>query len=312
MMTAQTKPNDAAVMDSSVSEPHAVATACPACSNGKRVEAGFHVENDIPLYHCSQCGLGALDIKGADHEGFDEYWTEINQKIYADPAVIQELTDKYRHYYSKVISKVPSKRFLDVGSGAGISIGAAASLGFEATGIEPSSYAVALSRKRFDIPVVEGLLHADDDLPRDYGMLALWDVIEHVIDPQELLDACNKHLAKGGVLLLETPDEATLLRGMLRFFGNLGIRSLDKRCSIYYRAHRFYFTRAAMTSLLTRCGFEQIEFFGEHTMFEKELLKKKLYGRTSPMKMFFLRMTFAILKRLPFMANKMVVAAVKK
>jgi hypothetical protein len=64
--------------------------------------------------------------------------------------------------------------------------------------------------------------------------------------------------------------------------------------------------------LLTRCGFEQIRFYGEHTMFEKELLKKRLYGQSSPLKLMVFKTVFFVLKRLPFMANKMVVTAVKK
>lgn len=285
---------------------------CPACLGIGRTAANFVVDGRISLYHCVDCGLGALELDGTDHEGFDEYWTEINQRIYADPAVMKELTAKYEGYFARVKDAVPNRRFLDVGSGAGMSIGAAARLGFEATGIEPSANAVALSRRQFDVPVIQGLLQRDDELPRDYGMLALWDVIEHVVDPEDLVLACQEHLAPGGILLLETPDEGTLLRGILRGVGALNLPGINPRKSIYYRAHRYYFTRTAMARLLERCGFSRIRFFGEHTMFEKELLKKKLYGRLPAWKGVIFRLAFAVLKRLPLMANKMVVVAVKK
>src|SRR5205823_1277159 len=101
-------------------------------------------------------------------------------------------------------SSVPNNRYLDVGSGAGVSIAAAAKFGFDVHGIEPSRHAVALSRSRFDLPVTQGLLGVDDELPRDYGMLSLWDVIEHVSDPVALVRTCNQHMATGGVLVLET------------------------------------------------------------------------------------------------------------
>ena len=284
---------------------------CPACGSLHRDDAGFLVDETIPLFHCRDCGLGALALEDGTEEGYDEYWSDVNQQIYADPAVISELTAKYEGYFKKVESEVPNKRFLDVGSGAGMSIGTAARMGFDATGVEPSEHAVALSRRLFDVPVIRGLLGADDALPRDYGMLALWDVIEHVGDPEALLRTCHMHLAPKGLLLLETPDEGTLLRRMVRTIGKLGIPGLDQRNNIYYRAHRFYFTRRAMTSLLERCGFGSVRYYGEHTMFGKELRKKKLYGGLSPMKEACLRMVFMALKHLPVMANKMVVVAVK-
>lgn len=275
------------------------------------MDAGVIVDKRFPLFHCRHCGLGALDIRDEEESGFDEYWTDVNQRIYAEPAVIAEMTDKYEGYFRKVDAEVPNRRYLDVGSGAGMSIGAAAKLGFEATGIEPSANAVALSRRQYDLPVIQGLLRADDALPKDFGMLSLWDVIEHVSDPEALLRACHQHLAPGGVLLLETPDEGALLRKMIRAFGRLGIAGLDPRRGIYYRAHRLYFTRPAMSHLLKRCGFVRIRYHGERTMYRKALSKKRLYAGLSPAKELLLRIVFAMLKHLPLLANKMVVIAVK-
>jgi len=284
---------------------------CPACGGTGRVDSGLAVDSRFPLFHCRECGLGALDIGDAAEEGFDDYWSDVNQSIYADPAVIAELSTKYEGYFRMVEAEVPNRRFLDVGSGAGMSIGTAAKMGFAATGIEPSEKAVALSRRQFDVPVICGLLQANDALPRDYGMLALWDVIEHVDDPGALLRVCHAHLDPGGVLLLETPDEGALLRKFICAVGRLGIPGLDLRLNIYYRAHRFYFTRLAMTRLLERCGFGRVRYYGEHTMFQKELRKKRLYGRISPAKELFLKIAFTLLKQLKFLPNKMVVIAVR-
>jgi 2-polyprenyl-3-methyl-5-hydroxy-6-metoxy-1,4-benzoquinol methylase len=284
---------------------------CPVCGGANFCTSRFVVEQRFALYHCATCGLGLLDISGTDDDGFDEYWDAINQRVYADPAVIGELSAKYERYFRLLRSAVPNKRFLDVGSGAGISIGTAARLGFEAIGVEPSANAVALSRRQYQVPVVHGLLRADDDLPRDFGMLALWDVIEHVADPETLLRICHQHMADGGVLLLETPDEGTLLRAIIRVVGAMAVLGFDPRRNIYYRAHRYYFTRQAMTRLLQRCGFGSVRFFAERTMYEKEQLKKRMYGDLSRVKEFGLRSAFLLFKHLPFLANKMVVAAVK-
>jgi 2-polyprenyl-6-hydroxyphenyl methylase/3-demethylubiquinone-9 3-methyltransferase len=182
---------------------------------------------------------------------------------------------------------------------------------FEAMGIEPSSVAVELARGRFDVEVECGLLDASSQLPRDFGVLTLWDVIEHVEDPEALVECCASHLAEGGVFVLETPDGDTPLRSLIRWLGSLGVSSLDMRGSVYYSAHRYYFNRRAMRQLLQRCGFSDIRFYAEHTMYKKELLYYEMYGMNSPLKKTAIRAVAAITRALPFLGNKMVVTAVK-
>ena len=287
------------------------ARVCPACCSTSWSASGFLADGRFPLVHCEGCGLGALRIADSDEGGFDEYWSEVNQRIYADPAVVGELAAKYERHYRREQPALPNKRFLDVGSGAGVSVGTAAKLGFQAVGIEPSAKAVALSRQHYDAPITHGLLGADDALPRDFGLLSLWDVIEHVEDPEALVRACHAHLAPGGAMILETPDEGALLRRLIVAEGRVAIGPLDLRRSIYYRAHRYYFTRAAMTRLLERCGFTQLRYYSEHTMFEKELRKKALYDAMPVWRQRVLRVVFALLRATPLLANKMVVVAYK-
>jgi SAM-dependent methyltransferase len=287
---------------------------CPGCGRPGLYPTALVVEREYRLMKCRVCGLGALDVPpgedGGDH-GFDEYWDDVNRRVYGDPRVVAELRAKYLRYYERLVAQAPNRRFLDVGSGAGISVDAARRAGFEARGVEPSPSAVSLSRERYGIPVAEGLLTGDDDLPRDFGVLSLWDVVEHTADPEGLLRACAAHLVPGGIFLLETPDEGALLRGLIRTAGRLGGRA-DAPPSIYYRAHRFYFTRAAMQRMLERAGFVEVEFRAERTMYEKELLKKRLYGGMTAGRERRLRAVFGVLRRAPLLANKMVVVARKR
>src|SRR5689334_212367 len=107
---------------------------CPACRSTRWSASGFLANGRFPLVHCEGCGLGALTIVDSDEGSFDEYWSEVNQRIYADPAVVGELAAKYERYYRRAQPALPNQRFLDVGSGAGVSVGTAAKLGFQAVG----------------------------------------------------------------------------------------------------------------------------------------------------------------------------------
>lgn len=276
------------------------AFTCVACRGTRSLDGDYVVGGRFPLQRCADCGMGRLEIAESADEDFDEYWDEVAAAIYAAPAVVAELRQKYRRYFGTLARLAPNRRFLDVGSGAGISVHTAQEeFGFDARGIEPSARAVELSRARLGVEVTRGLLGVERDLPRDFGALTLWDVVEHVGNPEDLLRECHDHLAPGGVFLLETPDEDALLRRLIRGLATLGVDRLDARGSIYYRAHRFYFTRRAMRGMLERCGFRQVRFHTEHTMYEKELLYTAHYSPGSKAKRFAVRTTANLTRVFP-------------
>ncbi len=285
---------------------------CPTCGHVAAIYRGLKVSGTHDLFRCPGCGMAFLEITGDEEDApFDEYWDAANEEIYGDPGVVAELTRKFGRYLPVVEALAPNRRILDVGSGAGIFLHAAKEYGFEPLGVEPSGRAVAICRRRYSaLPVVQGLLCDEDELPRQVGCITLWDVIEHVPDPEGLLSVCAAHLAEGGLLLLETPDEGALLRHLIRFAGHLSPR-LDQRRKIYYRAHRYYFTRCAMEMLLRRSGFHLVRAFRDHTMFEKSLLKLRHYQGLSGPREQLLRLIYAGLSVTPWMGNKMVVLARK-
>lgn len=284
---------------------------CAACLGTDVTPAEYLVERKYPLLSCNNCGLSFLDIPDGDttEEGFDDYWNEVNEHIYTHSSTISELTNKYNYYFSQL--EVPVKTtLLDVGSGAGICVHVAQNHGFVAMGVEPSRRGAELSQKSYPINVVCGLVSDDDDLPRDFGVVTLWDVIEHVADPESLVKSCGSHLVNGGYLMLETPDEGAFIRRIIRAVSGVRIVGDIKR-NIYYRAHRQYFTTAAMEYLLLRCGFREIRFYKQRTMYGKALLKSSLYGKITPLKRIWLRSIYWLLNRLPLLHNKMVVVAKK-
>jgi len=256
--------------------------------------------------------MAFLDVSTEEDDApFDEYWDAANEAIYGDSRVVAELTRKFARYLPFMGELAPNRRLLDVGSGAGIFLDAARNHGFEPLGVEPSGRAVTICRRRYPgLRVTRCLLSEADDLPRGVGCITLWDVIEHVPDPEALLSACALHLGEGGLVLLETPDEGALLRKMIRGAGSLSSR-LDQRRKIYYRAHRYYFTRRAMAMLLRRTGLEPVRFFRDHTMFEKSILKLRHYQGLSGLRERLLRLAYVALAVAPGMGNKMVVIARK-
>ncbi len=285
---------------------------CLACGSQNVETSNFLVARKFPLWHCADCGFAFVDFanESASEDSFEEYWDDVNRVIYTQKSVINELRNKYRVYFNKLLN-VKNKRLLDVGSGAGICVDTARQFGFDAMGVEPSENGVNLSRETYGINVVNDLLRPDDDLPRNFGVLTLWDVIEHVLDPEELIRTCADHIEEHGYLVLETPNEGSLVRKLVRALSRI-IPQIDLRRNMYYRAHRYYFTNKAMRELLTRCGFDEIQFYKERSMREKAKMKLDLYfPNISPVVRSTRKTMFWLMKKLPFTKNKMVVIARK-
>lgn len=84
----------------------------------------------------------------------------------------------------------------------------------------------------------------------------MWDLLEHVNDPQAALAAARRLLAPDGVLLVFTIDSASLFNlagdALWRASGGRAVRPLKL---LYDARHNFYFTRPALTRVLADAGF---------------------------------------------------------
>ncbi|MDP3963535.1 MAG: class I SAM-dependent methyltransferase [bacterium] len=96
-----------------------------------------------------------------------------------------------------------TQTLLDVGAATGYFVALARQNGWDASGIELSSHAVEIAHKK-NIPVTQGAL-VSAALGGSYDVVTLWDVIEHVPDPDQNLDVVFRLLKPGGVAAFITP-----------------------------------------------------------------------------------------------------------
>lgn len=115
-----------------------------------------------------------------------------------------------------ICSRVPGK-LLDVGCGSGRIMHLAKNLGWDATGLEIDPDAVAAARLT-GLNVVEGDYRALASFENKYDLVICSHVIEHVDQPQMLLDLLTSSVAEGGVLAIAFPNAESLLRKHYRKF----------------------------------------------------------------------------------------------
>ena len=96
-------------------------------------------------------------------------------------------------------------RALDVGCGTGQLLWFLQSLGAEPVGVDVDPAAVEFVRDQLGLAVHRGMIDAVVE-PGSFDLVALQDILEHVLDPRGVLERAVRLLRPGGLLYLWTPN----------------------------------------------------------------------------------------------------------
>lgn len=140
-------------------------------------------------------------------------------------------------------------RLLEVGTGAGFFLKAAARAGWDVAGVELSEEGAAFARDRLGLDVRQERAEAMTFEPGSFDVAVMSEVIEHLFDPRAVLEAVWRALRPGGVLLVTTPNFAAASRHALGVNWSV-ISPLE---------HMYYFTEATLSRMLEASGFRILE-----------------------------------------------------
>lgn len=146
------------------------------------------------------------------------------------------------------VSQLPtnhSRRLLDIGAGAGVFTKVAADNGWTVTAVDPSLDVEQISKLN-----ITGFKGSLEDIPQNerYDVITMWDVIEHVENPTEVIRAAMDLLDERGWLVVETGN----YKSAARVLGGIDHW-------IYQLDHRWYFSPDSMVKILKQSGFTEFE-----------------------------------------------------
>lgn len=247
-------------------------TSCQVCGSHERT-LKFD-DGPYQVYTCSECGFVYVSPRLRGQALLDvyneHYWKSDNpkQRGYADYASEAELYLKTYRKRMKLVSKwLPERgRVLDVGCAAGYFLRVAQEHGHDVHGVELSEpiaqEAIAsLGDERVFHGFLEDCIKARGWEDHSFDLVTIWDVIEHVPDPQELLATIRRMIKPGGKLLLETQNVAS------SFAGKMG------KAWHHYKhdEHLYHFNPDTIRRLLGDCGYEVLacgsKFAGKYVSF---------------------------------------------
>lgn len=224
------------------------------------------VEGQFSIVQCQNCGIYLLTPKISSEE-MEKYYPDdyicYLEAIEDDPKPISRFTRKNAlNKRCKQITKRVEKpgKILDVGCATGIFLDGMQQRGWDATGVEPNQEAAAYARQRFGLDVFNGFLDEAHFPDETFEVVTLWDVLEHVPDPNAFMAETHRILKPNGLVLGTLPNAKAWERYL---FGEYWLGWEIPR---HYRSH----TPETIEAFLDRHGFADFELFsfiGRHGAF---------------------------------------------
>lgn len=206
------------------------------------------------VVRCNLCNLVYLNprlnpevIIESYAEGEDEsFIAQDAMRIRTFEKSLRQLANKHKIPLSK------KTKILDIGCAGGAFLKAAHNLGLTTKGIEPNKWLSEYARKHYGLDVQAGVLSDFRFEDNSFDVITLWDVIEHVPNPEFELREIHRILKPGGLLVINYPDHVSL-----------PARLLGRKWPFWLSVHLTYYTPETIKKHLNKCEFS-VESIGPH------------------------------------------------
>ncbi len=197
-------------------------TTCPLCA-GRHLRQVFQIKtwSTYEIEKCRDCGF-VFAAPRPSAEALDRFYTSTyferdraTNLGYANyRSVAEENARRMWHEFKLLLAgrAVSPRRVLDVGCATGGFLAEAKADQWEGVGVEFSEFAIDVARREFGLQVLKGDVFHPELPEHSFGLVTMWHVLEHVIDPLATLDQARKLLAPGGLLFVELPNWSSVGR----------------------------------------------------------------------------------------------------
>jgi 2-polyprenyl-3-methyl-5-hydroxy-6-metoxy-1,4-benzoquinol methylase len=231
--------------------------ACALCG-ADDTRPRFHKFN-LTVVQCNRCRLVYTNPRLPK----DQLWTRYSEDYFWDEYMRaleierdgQVDLNRFAVHHGPLLSLFqiyhpPPDRLLEVGAAAGLFMKSAERAGWTVQGLEPLPAPAAFARERLGLDVLQDTVEDAPFEDASFDGVAMFETIEHVLDPPGMLRAVRRLMRPRGLLVLTTPNWEALTR-----------HALGRQWAVISPAeHLYYFSEATLTAMLTRAGFSWVHY----------------------------------------------------
>lgn len=174
---------------------------------------------------------------------------------------MNDAVNYYQNYREEMKPLLPThySRVLEIGCGEGY-FRDNLSLGHEYWGVEPTAEIANRAMERLDKVLIGTYEEVADHIPSGYFDLVICnDVIEHMTDHDQFLQAIKSKMKAGGCLVASIPN----VRHILNLFEVLVKKDWEyKNEGILDRTHFRFFTKKSLQRIIAENGYQSDQFIG--------------------------------------------------
>lgn len=223
---------------------------CPLCGAAPDEARVIFVKFGFPYRRCNHCATTYVSpmlrsdvlVQSYEQSEFNDNWMR---------TLMGEVEQSFnRPKFELGIRQIAEQagapgRLLELGSAVGQFLEVARDGGWAVTGIEFNSVGADYCRAK-GLEILQEPL-TDETFPAaSFDAVAMWEVLEHVIDPRQIIRASAKALRPGGVILIVVPN-----------VDSLAAQIMQDQCNMFRgTAHLNMFNPATLARLLEEEGFE--------------------------------------------------------
>ncbi len=216
--------------------------SCPLCGSPNLQPAPLQPEPPFGLLQCGACGGIALSprpLRSAMGAYYDAY--------YGSEASAQKSERQARRatrHFSRLARHARAGRLLEIGAGDGYFLDAARRAGWTVEGLELSQPRVARAQEWFNLELKCADLDHAPFPAESFDAICMFQLIEHVHDPRNVLQRVHRLLRPGGVMMISTPNVLAYSRK------NRGVNTWR------IPRHLFFFTPRTLVRTVESLGFD--------------------------------------------------------
>lgn len=227
-------------------------------------------KDGFDIIECEKCGFVHVfpypSLEDTKTLYSEEYY-EKNRKDYIKN--LEEDKEWWQLVYKERVEQIEKYlinkeaiKVLDIGTGAGYFLSEAKNKNWIETGIEPSQMASFYAIEN-DLNIIRGFYNKDISYSiGEFDVIHMNHVLEHMLDPKEILGLIHTNLKKNGLFCVAVPNDFNKLQEIASKLNE------DKQWWITPQEHINYFSFKSLKNLLAKNGFEILE---ETTSFPMEL-----------------------------------------